>query len=181
MLLLVTSIFLSFTILMAVIVDTILWIIIIVTGAANMVIGGLHEAHIDYRVIGLVSTLVAEDDKAELLVGVASGNLMHKDEELREGDPQREISRNPFTPVNPSTNTQNAPSIMASLINRRNEKRRARLLCILSSQASFGAAVGGPVLFYLGAFVYTVLDLLTIPSNQDTAFSLAFGVEWMII
>jgi hypothetical protein len=46
---------------------------------------------------------------------------------------------------------------------------------------SFGSAVGSPVLFYLGAFVYTILDLRNNPSSQDSAISLGFGIEWMII
>lgn len=52
---------------------------------------------------------------------------------------------------------------------------------MLGSQYSFGAAVGAPVFFYLGAFIYTIIDLESDPSNLDSAISLAFGVEWMII
>jgi hypothetical protein len=37
------------------------------------------------------------------------------------------------------------------------------------------------VFFYLGAFVYTIIDLKSDPSNLDSAISLAFGVEWVII
>lgn len=52
--------------------DTVLWIIAIVIGAANMVVEGLYEARLDYRVIRLVSISNAEDEKTELLVGVIS-------------------------------------------------------------------------------------------------------------
>lgn len=52
---------------------------------------------------------------------------------------------------------------------------------MLGSQYSFGAAVGAPVFVYLGAFLYTIIDLESNPSNLDSAISLAFGVEWMIV
>ncbi|KAG5772054.1 hypothetical protein H9Q72_001667 [Fusarium xylarioides] len=52
---------------------------------------------------------------------------------------------------------------------------------LVTSQSAFGAIVGAAVVFYLGAFIYTILDLLGDKSNQDAAISLAFGVEWMII
>lgn len=61
------------------------------------------------------------------------------------------------------------------------EKSRTRLLNLVGAQSSFGGAVGSPVLFYLGAFVYTILDLHNNPSNEDNAISLGFGIEWMII
>ena len=56
-----------------------------------------------------------------------------------------------------------------------------RLAHLVTSQLPFGAMVGAPVVFYLGAFIYTVLDLLENPSDQDRAISIAYGVEWMII
>ena len=56
-----------------------------------------------------------------------------------------------------------------------------RLTRLMTSQSAFGATVGAPVVFYLGAFIYTILDLRAKPSDQDAAISLAFGVEWMII
>lgn len=66
------------------------------------------------------------------------------------------------------------------MVGRQNEKTGGRLLCMLSPQANFGAAVGTPVLFYLGPFVYTVLGPHNVLSDQDATISLAFGVEWMI-
>jgi hypothetical protein len=58
---------------------------------------------------------------------------------------------------------------------------RGTLLNLLSAQGDFGTLIGAPVVFYLAGFVYTILDLLSKPSVQDAAISLAFGVEWMII
>jgi hypothetical protein len=61
------------------------------------------------------------------------------------------------------------------------DERHSRLLGLMTSQYDFGAIAGAPVLFYLGAFVYTILDLNNNRSDEDAAISLAFRVEWMII
>jgi hypothetical protein len=52
----------------------------------------------------------------------------------------------------------------------------SRLLNLLGAQADFGGAVGSPVLFFLGAFIYTILDLKQDPSSEDSAISLGFGI-----
>jgi hypothetical protein len=58
---------------------------------------------------------------------------------------------------------------------------KTRLLSMTGSQSIFGAAVSAPVLFYLSAFVNTILDLENSPISHDAAMSLAFGIEWMIV
>ena len=162
---------LCFTIIfIPVIVDTLVWISVIVVGAGNMLVSGLYEAHLDYRIVKYVKGLPDTDrDEAnlairrELLVTVASGNLL-----LEQGNPQVTI---PNSITIPGTAHPTGA----------HEKSRSRLLNLLGAQSSFGGAVGSPVLFYLGAFVYTILDLRSNPSSQDAAISLGFGIEWMII
>lgn len=61
------------------------------------------------------------------------------------------------------------------------EKARSRLLNLLGAQSSYGELIGSPVLFYLGTFLYTVLNLQSSLSDEDTAISLGFAIEWMII
>ncbi|KAI0148212.1 hypothetical protein F4776DRAFT_305474 [Hypoxylon sp. NC0597] len=56
-----------------------------------------------------------------------------------------------------------------------------KLKALLNSQASFGSTVGAPVLFFLGGFVYTVLDSDSNLGDNDTAHALAFGLWWMVI
>jgi hypothetical protein len=157
-------------ILIPVVIDTIMWIAIIVVGAGNMITGGLYEAHLDYLIVKYVKNMDDSypDDtklkiKRELLVTIASGNL-----KLDKGSPQVTIPKSITIPGvgDPSEGS---------------EKSRSRLLNLLGAQSSFGSAVGSPVLFYLGAFVYTILDLRNNPSSQDAAISLGFGIEWMII
>jgi len=56
-----------------------------------------------------------------------------------------------------------------------------RLKSMLQSQYSFGSVVGAPVLFYIGAFVYTLVGLSANKGDNDTAHALAFGMWWMEI
>ncbi|KAL3427639.1 hypothetical protein PVAG01_01148 [Phlyctema vagabunda] len=128
-----------------------------------MIIGGLYEAVIDFRIIKYVKNL---DDsnlavKRELLATLASGNLR----------------LSPRSPSDPKT------KILSSLqpTGADPERTRHRLLSLIGAQSSFGGVVGSPVLFYIGAFVYNIIDLQNDPSDQDNAISLGFGIEWMII
>ena len=161
-------------ILIPVFIDTIVWISVIIVGAGNMLIGGLYEAHLDYRIVKYVEDIsrsrsapVPDENELtitrELLVTIAAGNL-----KLDKGSPEDTIQKSITIPG------VGDPSEGA-------EKGRSRLLNLLGAQMSFGSAVGSPVLFYLGAFVYTILDLRNDPSSQDAAISLGFGIEWMII
>lgn len=154
-------------ILIPVTIDTIIWIAVIIVGAGNMLVGGLYEAHLDYRILNFVRDLDHGTDegklrmKRELLVTVTCGNLL-----LDKGNPQMSIPRSITIPGLDTTDGDQCS--------------RFRLLNLLGSQASFGGAVGSPVLFYLAPFTYTNLDLLENPSNEDSAISLSFGIELMV-
>lgn len=57
------------------------------------------------------------------------------------------------------------------------------LMCIPKAdlESSFGSTVGAPVLFFLGGFVYTVLDADNTLGDNDTAHALAFGLcKWRL-
>ncbi|KAI5861680.1 hypothetical protein GGS23DRAFT_611828 [Durotheca rogersii] len=56
-----------------------------------------------------------------------------------------------------------------------------KLKSLLNSQASFGSTIGGPTLFFIGGFIYTVLDVENNLGDNDTAHALAFGLWWMVI
>lgn len=150
-----------------VVFDSVIWISTIISAAGPMMIGGLYEALLDSRLLGAIRDAIPSDhpltneERKQLLVAVVSGNLMRDI-----GRPQTEIPRSLATARDPQDHDREI---------------KTRLLSMMSSQYSFGSAVGAPVLFYLGAFVYSILDLDSQGSNQDAAISLAFGVEWMII
>lgn len=165
---LVLSILSSFVFIMPfVVLDTISWLAMIFMGAGPMLLAGLHEALLDHKVVSVLMVCdqgamsLTQEEKEELLLSVVCGNLL-----LDVGDPQKEI--------------HNALSISDDPV-RAAEEVKTRLLDMLSAQSSFGSTIGAPVLFYLGAFVYTILNLLNTPSSEDAAISIALGVEWMII
>ena len=126
-------------------------------------LSSLYEAALDWRILSVLNSeagqLVDDDAAIELLATVVAGNLQHKTNEV---DPQAEITD-------------------ALLNSTDSEAKRTRLLGLVDSQMGYGTIVGAPVVFYLGAFIYTILDLSNKPSDQDAAISLAFGVEWMIV
>lgn len=61
------------------------------------------------------------------------------------------------------------------------QRTKGRLRNLLESQYSFGSTVGAPVLFYVGAFVYTLFDLVNRLGDNDASHALAFGMWWMTI
>lgn len=221
--------------------DALLWIIVVMGMAGPMMVGGLHEAVLDYKIVralkegahrqegteGKPPTLKSLRDTVEILVTAISGNLVmgekggNPEDEIKKAlladfpEPEPEIpsdqstlsSQRTIGPVpqippiallsrmEPSGQDMNGPQeperppilvappdIRLQPVDREASKRlRERLTRLISSQLDFAATIGAPVVFYLGAFIYTILDLRNEPSDQDAAISLAFGVEWMII
>ncbi|KAF4960767.1 hypothetical protein FGADI_710 [Fusarium gaditjirri] len=220
----VLSLVMTFPALLFVAADTVIWVMTIMCMAGPMMVAGLHEALLDFKILRALKrrtyipeTFVDEPrgsegipldpmgqssvrnnvsgeiephcddegldglrDKVELLVTVLAGNLEIQTHVPWPDNPIVLISeallatgRRRFDAMtSPSAQTevdQNCPSLSEQL------KR------LMTAQSAFGAIVGAAVVFYLGAFIYTILDLLGDKSNQDAAISLAFGVEWMII
>lgn len=52
---------------------------------------------------------------------------------------------------------------------------------MLACQYSFGATVGAPVVFFLGAFGFTIVSILSNLGDQSTSLALAFGMWYMIL
>ncbi|RGP77283.1 hypothetical protein FLONG3_4581 [Fusarium longipes] len=52
---------------------------------------------------------------------------------------------------------------------------KIKLDAMLASQTKFGSAVGAPILFYIGAFIYSVFDVESDLGNYLIAHQLAFG------
>jgi hypothetical protein len=74
---LTVSLLLSTIILIPVIIDTILWIIVIVVVAGNMLVAGLYETYLDYRIVQRVQdTNISLDDRTKLLLTLVSGSLI---------------------------------------------------------------------------------------------------------
>jgi hypothetical protein len=52
---------------------------------------------------------------------------------------------------------------------------------MLACQYSFGATIGCPIVFFLGAFVFAIVTILSNLGDNDTSLALAFGMWYMII
>lgn len=148
-------------------VDTLVWVFGIFAGAGPMLVGGIHEAEIDRRIVGLLNSreadpantsrtlFVSDADKTELLLSVVSGNL-----DLNIGRVEREL--------------KTVISLDSNRTASQKTKSLTSLLNMMASQYSFGSVVGAPVLFYIGAFVYAVIDLSGNQGDNDTARKLSF-------
>lgn len=151
------------------VLDSSAWVIVIVTAAGPMLVGGLYEALFDHLILKTLRESAAEDDSSpedvkvhlQLLVIMALGNLRE------DGDPIE----------NTIAKLSVASGQHASAKKEQQEHSKTRLQALMSAQLPFGTAIGAPVLFYLGAFVFTVVDLLNDPSDENSAISLAFGVS----
>lgn len=60
-------------------------------------------------------------------------------------------------------------------------KTKTRLRTMLNCQYSFGSMVGAPVVFFLGGFIFALLQSIQSIGDDDTALALAFGQWYMTI
>ena len=155
---------------MIVSLDTAVWVFVIMVAPAPFILSGLLEIALDYRIIrNLMSshTNRGEDQpigldrgqRVELLTAVLAGNLG------TEG-----------VPANPQEELGTVLDI-----NKNPEEVELRLEAMLACQYPFGAAVGAPILLYIGSFVYTLTTITHTDGDKKTAKTLAFGIWWMTI
>ncbi|KAH8885119.1 hypothetical protein GQ53DRAFT_729449 [Thozetella sp. PMI_491] len=64
---------------------------------------------------------------------------------------------------------------------RQINKTKTRLRSMLHCQYSFGSIVGAPVIFFLGGFVFALVQSLQALGDEDTANGLAFGQWYMVV
>ncbi|KAH7026891.1 hypothetical protein B0J12DRAFT_609813 [Macrophomina phaseolina] len=190
-------------------VDTMIWIATIIIAAAPMMVSGLYEGLLDIRVLGWLGRdgrgREEKEYSLQFLLIVVCGNLRlqnsHPAVVADTSVPSRTLPRDTDhhlvvkatrdvsaeTAGSSQHHTDRLPKLepfrelTEELRHAEQDRRLEKLRDMMDSQMGFGSIAGAPVLFYLGAFVYTILDLLNDPSDQDAAISLAFGVEWMII
>ncbi|KAH7386421.1 hypothetical protein BKA64DRAFT_748084 [Cadophora sp. MPI-SDFR-AT-0126] len=151
-----------------VLTDTIIWLCLCFAFAGPMILSGVFEAFLDSRILdfvhqGLDRGKLDKNLATRLLYIILVGNLDFKwisegsDVETEE-DPWNDLERLLQEP-HPST----------------------RLPSMLDTQTTFGSAVGVPIVFFAGGFLYTLFDILTNLGNNDIAHALAFGMWWMTI
>ncbi|KAF5635255.1 glycoside hydrolase family 3 [Fusarium tjaetaba] len=229
------SLVMTFPALLFVFADTVVWVMTIMCMAGPMMVAGLHEALLDFKILEALKRRnyipdpprVSEEiplnpmgdsvfvnnvageielhnhgedfdglrEKVELLVIVLAGNLRLKaygpwtdnlvliSETLLATKGRRFNAMRSLPAQTPSDlpSSHGTPILPNTEANQNYSSLSEQLKRLMTAQSAFGAIVGAAVVFYLGAFIYTILDLLGDKSNQDAAISLAFGVEWMII
>ncbi|KAH8199446.1 hypothetical protein TruAng_006384 [Truncatella angustata] len=89
-------------------------------------------------------------------------------------------SHNPGQAVSGSSaNTSKTRTDHAEVVHKNGPE--LKLTALLNAQSSFGGAVGAPVVFFIGSFVYNIVEAETRLGDNDTAHALAFGMWWMTI
>ena len=150
--------------------DAAAWVFVIMVAPAPFIFSGLLEVAFDYRIIrNLMSSHTAQGEdqpvgldrgqRVELLTAVLAGNLGI---EGVPADPQGELG-------------------MVLDINKHPQEVELRLGAMLACQYPFGAAVGAPILLYIGSFVYSLATIHNTDGDKKTARALAFGIWWMNI
>ncbi|KAI0125419.1 hypothetical protein BJ170DRAFT_696908 [Xylariales sp. AK1849] len=170
---LLSSIFRFPPALLVVAFDTIIWLSICFAFAGPMLLSGIYEAYLDQQLLTVLDQRIridsrtvpelTEDMRARLLSIIVVGNVKMK------------VSGYVSEVESLTGNLDDgAPSIDTNT-------RKARLQALLASQSSFGSAVGAPVVFFVGAFIYNLIDIRGKLGDNDTAHALAFGMWWMIV
>ena len=155
---------------MIVTLDTAIWVFVIMVAPAPFIFSGLLEIVLDYRIIrNMMSSHTGQGEdqpvgldrvqRVELLTAVLAGNLGI---EGVPADPQEELG-------------------LVLDVNKHPEEVELRLGAMLACQYPFGAAVGAPILLYIGSFVYTLVTIRNSDGDKKTARALAFGIWWMNI
>ena len=152
-----------------VIIDTTLWVFMIMIAPGPFIFSGLLEVVLDYRVIrylesshispGGIHQGLDTSQRVQLLTAILAGNL-----EITG------VLANPQDELGDALNFDEWP-----------EETEVHLRAMLACQYPFGAAVGAPILLYIGSFVYNLATLHNSEGDQDTARALAFGIWWMNI
>lgn len=156
--------------------DTILWVAVILSLAGPLMVSGLTEAVLDYRILQACSSeryrSLDDSTRLRLITSVVCGNIRL---------PKHGAKPRRCPVINEQITPHPAREIPRALEKQEPGRVRLALFSLMGAQGDFGALVGALVVFYIGGFVYTLIDLLTDPSAQSAAISLAFGVNWMMV
>lgn len=74
-----------------------------------------------------------------------------------------------------------SPRMRTQKIEKQIRKTKTRLRTMVNCQYSFGSMVGAPVVFFLGGFVFALVQSVQELGNEDIALALAFGQWYMTI
>lgn len=171
--------------------DTIIWVGIVFSTAFPMVLSGLYEARLDRKIINMIEKKKITGEvpekphlyrKIHLLYAILVGNLRYSN--TLDSDEQHESEgRSAWEDVKLLVSPQQLNGVVSQDPTHSEFRRvtKTRLKSMLDCQASFGAAIGAPIVFFLGSFLFSVFSNLSTVGDNDTSHALAFGMWWMII
>lgn len=192
-------------------IDTMVWLSMCFAFAGPMLLSGVYEFVLDRKILEFLSPPAKLHDRpqmpvklrAQLLLAVVIGNLRINSSSLetqRISASTRQDSyglytakRTQTTDTAHSTITDNTWTRVMTMLNGINGSQMSlqpelgeislptKLKSILMAQESFGSTMGAPILFFVGGFIYTVLDIDNQLGDNDQAHALAFGTWWMTI
>jgi hypothetical protein len=136
--------------------DVVFWIITVFAFAGPLVAGAIHEAVIDHAVLNYAENIYATDPRTARMAITFSLVASLKPEK---GDLAGKVS--------------------ANIIDSPHAKRK--LQALLSLLPSYGARVGIPIVFYLGAYAYAIFDASSKRGDNDTAHAVAFGLWYGVV
>lgn len=159
--------------------DTIIWLCIVFALAGPLLLSGFYEAWIDKRVVEFAFERIGSSNmtislRVRILVAVLIGNL------------DQDTAWNPAMSV-PATLEHHQPLPEGQYARIQEIQRRdslmhdvqTRLKSMIACQYSFGSAVGAPVVFYIGSFIYAIIETNSDLGDNDTSHALAFGM-WLV-
>ncbi|KAH0541551.1 hypothetical protein FGG08_003963 [Glutinoglossum americanum] len=186
--------FIATTAAILVTIDTVVWLSICFALAGPMLLSGIYEAFIDSRILSYLyekceNGNLTVDMRARILYLVLAGNLDL--ETVPQGETPDSAAWNHVQgltnglQIYPDTRQHplNGEKAFNITVNQQDliETTKTRLRTMLACQYSFGSTVGAPVVFFAGAFIYTLVDTLSHLGDNDTSHALAFGMWWMVI
>ncbi|KAF2115697.1 hypothetical protein BDV96DRAFT_545384 [Lophiotrema nucula] len=150
------------------VVDTVLWLAIVFCLSGPMMLSGIYESLLDYKIIRQLSSTdnrskVTFKQRCHLALILLIGNL---DQDYAWGDSVSAVQTLP----NVRTSTNHTDPTMG---------RKIRMQ--LQAQQSFGAVLGIGVLFFVTSFIYACLDLQGKTGVSIISHNLAFGIFWMVV
>ncbi|KAH7202863.1 uncharacterized protein BKA55DRAFT_668986 [Fusarium redolens] len=145
-------------------------------------IGALRDK-VELLVTVLAGNLQLEPYRGNLIVLISDALLATRRRRSTAATPPRPQTPPDFlAPEGPEVEEAQGDRVQMLAWNEANQNYPSmaeKLKRLMTAQSAFGAIVGAAIVFYLGAFLYTILDLLNDKSNQDAAISLAFGPVFM--
>ncbi|KAI1272904.1 hypothetical protein F5Y07DRAFT_279075 [Xylaria sp. FL0933] len=189
--------------------DTVVWLSICFAFAGPMLLSAVYEYALDRKVLEFLSPRKGKSPnipmrlRAQLLLAVVCGNIRMAMRERSDSDSVEDGTRADSGLGDSESDKVPAPhrlvhnSIWKRIMTIVDEYEALRmdgdgglqqvvplptkLKSLLNSQASFGSTVGASILFFVGGFIYTVIDSESSLGDNDTAHALAFGMWWMVI